>query len=213
MLHRSRRPASPARGRAPRGITASVGLAVAAVTLTGTLGSGTAATWSSSAALGSPVITAGTATAELAGFSDLTHTFARNGLIQAAAVRLGNSGDVAADFTTTVTLGAGSSSTLASMVEVTVWPLAAKGQCTRTTTPPSTAWEVRWNSAPSLSGRLEPGATVAYCIRTEIQRWQLPSAAMSMTATLSATLAVPGTGWRSTATESATQSVARSVRR
>jgi len=185
-----------------------VGLLVAAIALISTVTPGTAAVWSSSAALGSPVITAGAATPEIAGFSDLTHVFTKNNVSQTAYVTLRNAGDVAADFSTAVTLAAGSSPTLASVVRVTLWNVTSKSQCTPNAAAPVTAWTGTWTAAPSSTGRLDPGATVAYCIRAELDRRDFPSTAMSITPTLAATLTVPGTGWRSTATGAATQSVA-----
>jgi hypothetical protein len=207
MLHRSRRRARPPVARRARGARASIGLIVASLALTGAFGPGTAATWTSTAALGSPVITAGAVTAELTGFSDLTYVFSKNNDSDTAYVLLRNSGDVAADFSTAITLGSGSSQVLNSVVQVTVWKVITQSQC-RSNSNPVAPWMGRWTGAPALTGRLEAGATVAYCIRTELDRRDLPNTAMSITPTLMATLTVPGTGWRSSTTATATQSVA-----
>ncbi|MFC0681217.1 hypothetical protein ACFFGH_25590 [Lysobacter korlensis] len=208
MLHRSSRPPRPSAAHAPAArLKTPVWLVVATIALCA-VGPGTSANWSRAAALDSPVITAGAATAELTGFSDLTHVFARNNASQTAYVQLRNTGDVAADLSTAVTLGAGSSQVLTSVVDVTVWNVTSQSQCTRNANPVA-PWTGRWTGTPSMTGRLEPGAIVAYCIRTEIERKDLPSTAMSITPSLTATLDVPGTGWRSTATATATQSVAR----
>ena len=207
MLHTSPRPVRPRvadRAKAARG---PVALMIAALALIGVLAPGTAATWSSSTALGSPVITAGATAAELTGFPALSHVYRGNNTTDTAYVQLLNAGDVAADFGTDVTLAAGSSQTLASVVRVTIWSVASSNQCTANSTPVA-AWTGRWTGVPVLAGRLEPGATVAYCIRTEVDRRDLPSTAMSITPALTATLTVPGSSWRSTVTATATQSVA-----
>ena len=208
MLHRFRRPARSSAARGPaRGVRATVGLSVAAIALLGTLGPGTAATWNSAAVLGSPVITAGTVTAELTGFSNLTQTFTTNKSTDTAYVRLRNGGDVPAEFSTTVTLAADSSQTLASLVRLTAWNVTSQAQCTPNASPVA-PWTGLWTNVPSWTGRLQPGATVGYCIRTELDPRDLPSTAMSITPTLTATLYIPGTTWRSAGTATATQSVA-----
>lgn len=183
-------------------------LAAAAVALLCAAGPGTAAAWNSSAPLGSPVITAaGGVTAELTGFADLTHTFTKNSLSETSLMRLRNLGDVAGDYSTAVTLSPDSSPALAAGVDITVWRVSSPSQCTPTSTPSSPASVGRWDTPPALTGRLEPGASVSYCIRTTLERRNLTNTKASVTPSLAATLTVPGTGWQSTAIATATQSV------
>jgi len=83
-----------------------------------------------------------------------------------------NTGNVAADFTATVSLGAGSSSALAQAIAVTVWAPSSTDTCTGDATPVnilfsgSMATLVAWTSPLATMGNMPPGGVYLFCVRT-----------------------------------------------
>lgn len=122
-----------------------------------------------------------------------------------------NAGNVAADFTATVSLGAGSSSALAQAIAVTVWAPASTDTCTSAATPVdvlfsgSLATLVAWTSPLASVGNLAPGAVYLYCVRTSVNVQSVPSVPSGARVLPAFTTTLTAGSWRDSTSTSTTQ--------
>ncbi len=149
------------------------------------------------------------ATAELT--PSLTHTYADRHRVTTSSVHIQNTGNVAAQFRTRITLQEGSSAPLAERINVLLWPTTDIATCTASATPRSpysntlAAFADPAKTAP-LTNELAPGASFAYCIRTTMDVANAPGIASGATVTpIFHTTATVGATWTATANTSATQ--------
>lgn len=153
--------------------------------------------------------TAGTANAgtigiATSGFPALATSYDASALAISAPVTVTNTGTIWAPYA--LTLGAAATTALATGATVNTWPVTGAGSCTATTLAPPEATASSWIDVPELTGTLEPGATVTYCVRSSVTALQQSTiAGANLSAALSVTSAVGS--WVASASSSAAQSV------
>jgi chitodextrinase len=168
--------------------------------------SGTAAFWAGSVDVRPGTLTAGSVTADVAGFTGLDHTFTRDALSTTSYATIANAGTSTAAFTVAFSLGAGSSAALADDIGVNLWLEASPAACTSSALVGAYGWAGTWATSPQFSGSLPGSTTAVVCIRTRMQSDALATSA-TVYPTVSMNLSVPGTGWASSDSVSATQKV------
>jgi chitodextrinase len=184
-----------------RSLLGTAGLVIGTILL-GLLGTGGSfALWRGSTTVQAATVSAARVAITHTGFTGLNVTYKSTVLSATAGVQLTNTGDAAGSFSSTVSLAAGSSSTLANAITVLVWPVSALSSCTPAASS-SGAVSYKWNTIPTLTGTLAPGASQVYCLRTSI-----PSGSLGITGSVTPTLTSVITvgGWTATATSTATQ--------
>jgi len=191
----------PRRAPRRRSLLGVAGLVLGTLLL-GVLGTGGSfALWRSSTSVQAAPVSAARVAITHSGFTPLTFTYTGSALTTTAGVQLSNTGDLAGNFSSTVALAAGSSSTLANAITVLVWETSSLASCT-TSASSAGAASFKWNTIPTLTGTLAVGASKVYCLRTSI-----PSASLGITGTVTPTLTsvLSAGSWTATATSSATQ--------
>lgn len=185
-----------------RSLLGTAGLVIGTILL-GLLGTGGSfALWRGSTTVQAAPLSAARVAITHTGFTGLNVTYKSSVLSTTAGVQLTNSGDAAGTFSSTVSLAAGSSSTLAGAITVLVWPVSALSSCTPSASSAG-AMSFKWNTIPALTGTLASGASQVYCLRTSI-----PSGSLGITGSVTPTLTsviTVGSGWTATATSTATQ--------
>lgn len=184
--------------------------------LLGDLG-GSYALWNGKAVSNAGMISAGTNTVTETVTTPLTYTYKNGQTSTTGGMLVTNTGDVSAIYRTAITLGAGSSTPLASAVAVSMWPTTALSNCTATASVPGSAYAGSWASVtatttPPLTGTLAAGASAAYCLRTTMNVNSAAGIASGdfVTAVFATVQTVGGT-WTSAATASATQTFADNI--
>ncbi|BDZ46069.1 LamG-like jellyroll fold domain-containing protein [Naasia aerilata] len=185
--------------------TAATALVAGGIVLSLASAGGTTALWTGSVSITAPSIRSGSITALLSGFTGLSTTFTSGSLTKTSYIQVGNSGVTNAQYSAQLGLGAGSASTLAGTTTVTLWPSYDAASCTETAVP-SYAATYAWNAVPVFTGSLPAGTSGFYCLRSRTAASNLTTTA-SITPQITVTLTLPNTGWSSTATASATETV------
>ncbi|CAN5340959.1 hypothetical protein BH11ACT4_BH11ACT4_24540 [soil metagenome] len=197
--HLLERPRRALRRRSVLGTSAAVLGAV----LFGFIGTGGSfALWQGTASVQPTPVSAARVAVTQTGFTPLTVTYKSTLLTKTAGVQLTNSGEVAGNLTSSVSLSAASSSTLANAITVLVWAVPSLSSCTTS----ASSWgaaSFRWNTIPTLSDTLAAGASKVYCLRTSIASGSLGIKG-TVVPTLTSVLTV-GSGWTATASSTATQ--------
>lgn len=184
----------------------TVGLALALAVVLGGAGVSYALWTSQATASGS--VAAGAVGVSLAGGDSLAVTYSSSTLSQTGSVVVGNSGSVAAGYSTAVVLGAGSSAAFASATQVIAWSASAAGVCSAA--PPPSAGTGTWSNIPAISGTLAPGASVTWCLKTTLTAAQASTyAGTQATAVLTVTAAIGS--WTAASSTPVAQNVAASV--
>lgn len=178
-----------------------------AVVLVGT-GTGTSwALWSASQSFGQTA-TLGKLSASLGGVDGLGTTFAEPSSSVTAPVTFRNTGNVAATASVATRLAptnTAASTTLASEITVTAWPVSSPSNCTADAPVGAGATTGSWASPPALGpSGLTAGASSVWCVRTT------PTAKAPARATVnpSLTLTLSAGSWRSSASAGAYQNTA-----
>ncbi len=96
------------------------------------------------------------------------HHVHRRRAVDHGADHLRNSGNLAGTTATTVSVVDGSSTALAQAVHVDAWPVATADSCTAATAVGSGAVSGTWASLPSLTSRLDAGASAVWCVRSTV---------------------------------------------
>jgi PKD repeat protein len=179
-------------------VSATVALALSGIP-------GTAALWTGSVSTNGLSLTAGSVSSAITGLANLTTTYSSGFLTKTTELVLTNNGASDAEFTTAVTLSPTSSAPLAAATTITLW---AGANCSNIAVPPPVAAAApgTWSAFPQLSGTIRAGASRSYCLRTRMDASMLATSA-SIEPTLTLTLTIPNTMWKSTATVSTNQSV------
>jgi hypothetical protein len=158
----------------------------------------------------SGAITSGTIAAGETVTPSLTFIYKNGQTTTTGGVLVSNTGNVPASYSTTVTLGSGSSSPLANAVTVIAWQVPLLSSCTTTATVPSGAYTGTWASivsgtASPLTGTLAAGGSFGYCLRTTMNVNAAPGIASGSAVTPVFTTALTIGGWINTANASTTQ--------
>ncbi|BDZ46066.1 LamG-like jellyroll fold domain-containing protein [Naasia aerilata] len=189
--------------RTLRRSSTATALVAGGVLLSLTATGGTSALWTGSVSITAPSIKSGSITALLTGWTGLSTSFTSSSLTKTSYVQIGNTGVTNANYSAQLTLGAGSSSSLAGTTWVTLWTTADPANCTESAVPTYSA-TYAWNAVPVFTGSL-PAGTIGYnCVRSRTAASNLSSVA-SLFPQITVTLSVPNTGWTSTASASATE--------
>ncbi|CAQ01114.1 hypothetical protein ACR8AL_12540 [Clavibacter sepedonicus] len=160
-----------------------VGLTVLLVGIGATAGH---ALWASSTSTSTNVQSATVAVTE-SGFDQLAGELTAQSPTRTAAVLVTNTGSTRASWTGTMTAPTSSTNDqyFARNVRVVAWTAVGSGCTANTSVGPDSA-TANWVVPPTLSGTLNPGACVIWCVRTTATAF--PTAAAGVTATLTTVL-------------------------
>lgn len=172
---------------------------------------GSYALWNGKAVVNAGSIASGSISALESVTAPLTVSYKSSVTTTTGGLLVTNTGASPSTFSTTISLGSGSSAALAGAITVTTWQTSNISSCTSSAIVPGGATAGTWTSltaptATPLTGSLVAGAAVAYCLRTSMNVNSAAGIASgslvipTFTTTLSA-----GSTWTSTATTSATQ--------
>jgi chitodextrinase len=116
-------------------------------------------------------------------------------------VQVTNTGDLAGNFSSTIALATGSSTTLSNAITVLVWEVPSLASCTTSASPVGAA-SFTWSTIPTLTGTLAVGGSKIYCLRTSI-----PSTSLNISGTVTPRLTsvLTAGSWTASATTTATQ--------